>query len=77
MTRDVDAKVEAALNKLGLELGDTTTRPVLRPALRPAVNARPFEYRSQGNGELMQLIVGIPFGILAVYISIKIISFFL
>jgi hypothetical protein len=78
MTRNTDAEVKAAMNKLGLELRDTIiTRPVARPALRAPVAARPFKHRSHGNGELMQLIVSIPFGILAVYITIKIINFFL
>jgi hypothetical protein len=76
MTRHTEAEVKAAVDRVGVEIEAMTGGPVVRPALRPSVAARPFKY-SQGNGELMQLIVGIPFGILAVYITIKIISFFL
>jgi ribosome-associated translation inhibitor RaiA len=54
----------------------TWARTGYRPALRPPVAARP--YRSHGNvGELLQLIFfGIPFGLLATYITIKIIILF-
>jgi hypothetical protein len=82
--RETEAQTKAAVDKLSAELGASlggriggpVARPVVRPVVRPV--APPFEYRSQGNGELLQLIfVGIPLGILSVYITIKIISFFL
>jgi hypothetical protein len=105
MTRNVDAEVKAAVDKLSAEMEAILGKPVARPTnhheitvgerwdtnhltdgvpttwartgYRPRVDDdRPFKYSSHGNGELMQLIVGIPFGILATYITIKVIIFF-
>jgi hypothetical protein len=79
--RETEAETKAVVDRLCVEiearLGGPVARPVVRPEVRPAARPDPFKYSSHGNGELMQLIVGIPFGILAVYITIKIISFFL